>query len=183
MNNPVDVLTITPETKIGPLLDRFPQLEAPLVQLSPAYANLRNPLLRKTVGKVATLQQVAKIGEVPIGTLINTLRKELGIEEQWKSGAAGTSDSGTDSVPDWFAQTKIAALLDAAPMLEAGEHPLGRVMSDLEKLKAGEIYELITPFVPAPLLDAVNKKGFEVWSQKQSDGSVRSYFCKRTFEV
>lgn len=56
-------------------------------------------------------------------------------------------------------------------------------MSDLDKLKAGEIYELITPFVSAPLLDAVNRKGFEVWSQKQSDGSVRSYFCKRTFEV
>ena len=177
----VEILTITPDTKIGPLLDRYPQLEAPLMKLSPAYAKLKNPLLRKTVAKVATLQQVAKIGEVSIGVLINTLRKELGIEEQWKSGAANKSD--TDSVPEWFAQTKIAALLDAAPILEAGEHPLGRVMSDLEKLKAGEIYELITPFVPAPLLDAVNKKGFEVWSQKQSDGSVRSYFCKRTFEV
>ena len=177
----VEILTITPDTKIGPLLDRYPQLEAPLMKLSPAYAKLKNPLLRKTVAKVATLQQVAKIGEVSIGVLINTLRKELGIEEQWKGGAADKPD--IDSVPDWFAQTKIAALLDAAPILEAGEHPLGRVMSDLEKLKAGEIYELITPFVPAPLLDAVNKKGFEVWSQKQSDGSVRWYFCKRTFGV
>lgn len=177
----VEILTITPDTKIGPLLDRYPQLEAPLMKLSPAYAKLKNPLLRKTVAKVATLQQVAKIGEVKIGVLINTLRKELGIEEQWKSGTADKSD--IDSVPDWFAKTKIAALLDAAPILEAGEHPLGRVMSDLEKLKAGEIYELATPFVPAPLLDAVNKKGFEVWTQKQSDGSVRSYFCKRTFEV
>ncbi len=178
-----EILTITPDTRIGPLLDRYPQLEAPLMKLSPAYAKLRNPLLRKTIAKVATLQQVAKIGEVAIGTLINTLRKELGIEEQWQSGAISKNDTGTDSVPDWFAQTKIAALLDAAPILEAGEHPLNRVMTDLQKLQPGQIYELITPFVPAPLLDAVNKRGFEVWSQKQSDGSVRSYFCKRSFEV
>lgn len=183
MSQPTDILTITPDTKIGPLLDRYPQLEAPLMQLSPAYAKLRNPLLRKTIAKIATLQQVAKIGEVPIGTLVNTLRKELGIEEQWSGGTTGKSGSGTDTVPEWFAQTKIAALLDAAPIIEAGEHPLNRVMSDLQKLQPGQIYELITPFVPAPLLDAVGKKGFEVWSQKQTDGSVRSYFCKRTFEV
>jgi hypothetical protein len=177
----IEILTITPDTKIGPLLDRYPQLEAPLMKLSPAYAKLRNPLLRKTVARVATLQQVAAIGEVPIGALINTLRKELGIEEQWSTGSSAIEAS--HSVPDWFAQTKIAALLDAAPILEAGEHPLNRVMSDLQKLAPGEIYELITPFVPAPLLDAVEKKGFEVWSQKQSDGTVRSYFCRRTFEV
>lgn len=177
----VEILTITPETKVGPLLDRYPQLEAPLMKLSPAFAKLRNPLLRKTVAKVATLQQVAKIGEVPIGTLINTLRKELGIEEKWKGGAADKSD-GSD-VPEWFAQAKISMLLDAAPILEAGEHPLNRVMSELQKLEPGAIYELVTPFVPAPLLDAVSKKGFEVWSQKQSDGTVRSYFCRNSFEV
>ena len=177
----IEILTITPDTKIGPLLDRYPELEAPLLKLSPAYAKLQNPILRKTVAKVATLQQVAKIGEVPIGTLINTLREELGIEEQWNGGSTDAADSR--SVPDWFAQTKISALLDAVPILEAGEHPLNRVMSDLQKLAPGEIYELITPFVPAPLLDAVEKKGFEVWSQKQSDGKVRSYFCKRAFEV
>ena len=177
----VEILTITPDTKIGPLLDRYPQLEAPLMKLSPAYAKLRNPLLRKTVAKVATLQQVAKIGEVPIGVLINTLRKELGIEEKWSGGSGEKSDRG--DVPDWFAQAKISMLLDAAPILEAGEHPLNRVMSDLQKLEPGAIYELVTPFVPVPLLDAVSKKGFEVWSQKQSDGTVRSYFCRNSFEV
>jgi hypothetical protein len=177
----IEILTITPDTRIGPLLDRYPELETPLLKLSPAYAKLRNPLLRKTVARVATLQQIATIGEVPIGSLINTLRSALGIEEKWTSGSDGEKDS--HSVPDWFAQTKIAALLDAAPILEAGEHPLNRVMSDLQKLAPGEIYELLTPFVPAPLLDAVEKKGFEVWSQKQPDGTVRSYFCKRTFEV
>lgn len=177
----VEILTITPETKIGPLLDKYPQLEAPLMKLSPAYAKLRNPLLRKTVAKVATLQQVAKIGEVPIGVLINTLRKELGIEEKWKGGPV--DKAGGRDVPEWFATAKISMLLDAAPILEAGEHPLNKVMSDLQKLEPGAIYELVTPFVPAPLLDAVSKKGFEVWSQKQSDGTVRSYFCRNTFEV
>ncbi len=173
-------LTITPDTRIGPLLDRYPQLEAPLMKLSPAYAKLKNPLLRKTIAKIATLQQVAKIGEVPLGDLINTLRSELGIEVQWRSSDKSNAASGR---PDWLKSGKVAMSLDAIPMLEAGEHPLGRVMSELQQLEAGEVYELITPFVPAPLLDAVTKKGYQVFSEKQPDGRVRSYFCLNQFEV
>ncbi len=180
MTNQDQTLTITPDTKIGPLLDRFPQLEAPLMKLSPAYAKLRNPLLRKTVAKVATLQQVAKIGDVAIGTLINTLRSELGIEAQWQSEEK--SDAATGK-PGWVKADRIAQSLDATPLLEAGEHPLNRVMSDLQKLAAGKVYELITPFVPAPLLDAVAKKGFAIYSERQSDGAVHSYICRNEFEV
>lgn len=175
----VDTLTITPETKIGPLLDRFPALEATLAKMSPAYAKLQNPLLRKTVAKVATLQQVAKIGDVPIGKLINSLRKELGIEEQW----AGGGSTGEANTPSWFDRSKVTLTLDATPILAAGEHPLNRVMKEVNGMHPGEIYELITPFVPAPLLDAVGKNGFEVWSEREPDGSVHSFFCRGSFEV
>jgi len=54
MNEP---LTITPETKLGELLERYPQLEQTLLDHSPAFAKLKNPLLRRTVAKVATLQR------------------------------------------------------------------------------------------------------------------------------
>ena len=32
-----------------------------------------------------------------------------------------------------------------------------------------KIYELITPFVPAPLLDKVTAKGYLVWSKQEGD--------------
>ena len=98
-----------------------------------SYRDLRR--LAKTVAKVATLQQVAKIGEVPIGVLINTLRKEIWNRRKMEKG--GPADKKGTDVPEWFATAKISMLLDAAPILEAGEHPLAQVMGDLAEFGAG----------------------------------------------
>lgn len=43
---------ISPETKIGALLDRFPNLERALLEMAPEFKKLRNPILRKTVAKI-----------------------------------------------------------------------------------------------------------------------------------
>ena len=45
-------MLVNPETKIGPLLDEHPELEAVLVGLSPEFKRLQNPILRKTVARV-----------------------------------------------------------------------------------------------------------------------------------
>ena len=42
-------LLITPETKVGAMLDRYPELIDTLVSLSDRYRNLTNPILRKSV--------------------------------------------------------------------------------------------------------------------------------------
>lgn len=42
-------LYITPETKLKDILDTYPELERVLLEISPAFAKLQNPLLRKTV--------------------------------------------------------------------------------------------------------------------------------------
>ena len=47
-------LLITPKTKVGELLDAYPELEPVLMGLAPAFNKLKNPVLRKTIGKVAT---------------------------------------------------------------------------------------------------------------------------------
>jgi DUF438 domain-containing protein len=80
--------------------------------------------------------------------------------------------------PAWFEFDRIAVRLDARPMLAAGEHPLARVMQEVQTLPAEGIYELTTPFLPAPLLDAVRKKGFAVWTLQEEEDLFRNYFCK-----
>ena len=47
-------LIISPKTKVGELLDVYPELEPVLMSMSPAFEKLRNPVLRKTVARVAT---------------------------------------------------------------------------------------------------------------------------------
>lgn len=166
---------ITPDTKVGALLDAYPALEETLIELSPAFGKLRNPILRKTVGKVATLRQAAQVGGVSLGTIITTLRRKAGLESI--ATADGESPADT-SQPAWFSRDKIAQSFDARPLLQSGQHPMAIVMEHLGKLPPGGIYELITPFVPAPLLDMAAKKGFASWSVTEAPDCVKSYLTR-----
>lgn len=42
--------------RVAELLDAYPALEPVLVAQAPAFARLRNPVLRRTVARVATLE-------------------------------------------------------------------------------------------------------------------------------
>src|SRR6266496_6796210 len=71
-------LAITPETTIGALLEAYPETEGVLVDMAPAFAKVRNPVVRRTVAKVATLEQAAKIGGVSLQAMILRLRDVTG---------------------------------------------------------------------------------------------------------
>jgi len=167
--------TITPDSKIGELLERWPGLEAVLVELSPHFQALANPVLRRTVAKVATLRQVSTVSGVPLGVLIERLRAGAGLSpvEVAEEGAGGPAER-----PAWAVEGAVVRTLDARAAIEAGEHPMPQVMADLAKLGDAQVYELVTPFVPAPLLDLARGKGFASYSVTEAPGLVRSYFRK-----
>jgi uncharacterized protein (DUF2249 family) len=168
-------LMITPDTKVFELLEAYPELEDTLIEMAPAFKKLKNPILRKTVARITSLRQAAKIGELELGELINRFRKEVGISEEFETDEDYLSDSS--GKPKWFDELKIVKKLDARPMLEDGEHPVGIVLQEVKELGAGEIYQLITPFLPEPLLDKVNKAGFKIWTEKVGE-EYRSYFIR-----
>jgi DUF438 domain-containing protein len=64
-------------TKIDDLLKRYPFLLDFLAGLSPRFAKLRNPVMRKTIGRVATLQQVAAFGDLPVSELLRKVQVEI----------------------------------------------------------------------------------------------------------
>ena len=80
--------------------------------------------------------------------------------------------------PDWFSEDKVTNTYDTREMLAGGGHPVAKVLEDLANFEAGDIYELVTPFLPAPLLDKVKAQGFECWTKKENDNLFRNYFCK-----
>lgn len=167
---------ITPETRVGELLDAYPELEDVLLEMSPSFAKLRNPLLRKTVAKVTTLSQAARVGGLPIERMINGLRTAVGIDESL--APTGVVDQGPLGEPSWHDPARITRRLDVRPVLERGEKPVGAVMSGLNALQPGEIYELTAPFLPVPLIDMATEKGFESWPVTEAPDLVRVYFCK-----
>jgi uncharacterized protein (DUF2249 family) len=168
-------LWITPETKVAALLDSYPDLEPVLIQMTPAFAKLRNPVLRKTVARVCTLRQAANMGGVPLGTMIETLRKAAGItaSDVPEGDVNPVEDAGQ---PEWVSSRLVVRSLDARPLLQAGEHPVNRVLGDLGELKKGQAYELLTPFLPAPLIDLAKQKGYAAWSKAEAPELYRTLF-------
>ena len=172
--NTDNTLIITPKTKVLQLIEQYPQLEDILIEYAPAFKKLKNPVLRKTVARVATLQQAASIGNVKVEDLINRLREEVGQDLLQDSEDV----SYNVKRPEWFDEEKIDAELDAGEMLEEGEQPVNQVITDLKKLPSGKIYKLKAPFVPAPIIDKATSLGFEHWVDKKSTDKVEVYFFK-----
>jgi DUF438 domain-containing protein len=80
--------------------------------------------------------------------------------------------------PASFDKTKIKIKLDARPLLSQGIHPLEQVQQECAALQPGEIFEIITPFPPAPMIEKMAAAGFETHSEAGEDGMFRTYFKK-----
>ena len=72
-------MELNAKTKIDVLLKQHPFLLDFLITLSPHFKNLKNPLIRKTMGKVAPLKQAADIGGLDIEGLISAVRSATAI--------------------------------------------------------------------------------------------------------
>jgi uncharacterized protein (DUF2249 family) len=171
-------LLITPQTKVGELLEAYPQLEAVLIEIAPPFKKLRNPVLRRTVAKVTSLAQAARVGGVSVADVVGRLREAVGQPAFIAPHAEISSGLIPSTAPEWMADCRIVATLDARPMIEAGEQPIGRVLRELDRLQPGQVFELITPFEPAPLIDKAAERGYRVWTTATAAGEYRTYFVR-----
>lgn len=171
-------ITITPDTKVGELLTHYPELEELLQRFSPAFAALKNPVLRRTVAKVTTLQQAAKVAQVNVVDMVDALRQAAGMPPLAACASLSANEArhvvSQESVPDM----SVTHTLDARPMLESGDHPKERVLAEADRLHAGECMELLTPFPPVPLIGLLENKGFQVTMHEPTEGVVRTFICR-----
>jgi uncharacterized protein (DUF2249 family) len=167
-------LIITPKTRVFDLLAAYPELEELLIDTIPTFKKLKNPVLRNTVAKITTLQQAAPIGNIKTEELINILRKAVGQENM-----DNIQDTGfVTARPVWFSEDKVVRTFDVREMLEAGEHPVNQVLADVKALKEGEIYSMIAPFLPAPLIEKAASLNARHWVDQVEDELFYIYFCK-----
>jgi hypothetical protein len=156
-----DRLEITPLTRIGELLDAFPDLEDVLIGLAPAFAKLKNPILRRTVAKVATVQKAASIAGIDVREMVATLRRAAG--QPVDDSGAGLSGGGVTlwpDPPDRLDASKAEETIDAEALLQAGEVPLGRVVQAARGLVGDQFLLVTSGFRPVPLIEALEKQGY-----------------------
>lgn len=169
------LLNIDLQTKVGVLLEAYPQLENTLLTLSPSFAKLKNPIIRKTIGKIATLGQIAEVGNLDAAYLITELRKAIGDNSDINNNPL--SEDSTTEVPQWLDKTKLAITFDACSIIESGGSPMKSIIDNTNKLNQDEIMLLITPFKPTPIIELLQKKGFESWS-KTDNNKISTYIKK-----
>ena len=94
-------MELNTNTKIDDLLKQYPFLLDFLITLSPKFKNLKNPVVRKTVGKIATLEKAAAIGGLKVDGLISALSAEISkqkgsVQASGESVAASQGDTIAD---------------------------------------------------------------------------------------
>lgn len=89
-------VVLRPESKVLDLVNSYPFLMDELEKIHPRYKALRNPVMRSTVGRVATLRMAAMIGGMPLSELMmavaTAVQRRTGTEIQLDSGG----DTGRD---------------------------------------------------------------------------------------
>src|SRR5665647_1570486 len=79
----MSTMTITPKSTVHTLLKEYPFLLEYLAAYHPEFGKLTNPVLRRTMGRMATLDKAAQLANVPLNQLMNDLAGEI----QAKTGA------------------------------------------------------------------------------------------------
>ncbi len=169
---------ITPATRVAELLESWPELEPVLVAQAPAFRRLKNPVLRRTVARVATLEQAAGVGGVTVRDLVAALRHAAGLGDA-PPGEPDAVEAGVASVPpDWVSSGPVVVTIDAEALLEAGEVPLPVVNERARGLGPGELLRIDSGFRPAPLVEALSKQGFRSFVRAASPGRFETFVSR-----
>jgi hypothetical protein len=171
---------ITPQTKVAELLDAYPELESRLMDYVPAFEKLKNPVLRKTIARVATLETAASMAGIPVEKLVAALRKILGLTETEHETAAAAERTkmqpdNNPGRPAWLEQSRIAQAVNADEYLNRGEHPLNTVFQLVKDLKPGEAVRLTSTFRPIPLIEKMEQAGHAVWCVENEPGRFDTF--------
>ncbi len=170
-------IEITPTTKVSELLDAYPELEEALIGIAPPFKKLKNPFLRKSVAKVATMKHISVVGGVPLNELINKLRVAVG---QQAIADYYEDEDYFSKQPDWFSADRISLSVNEESLKDKDKMTLVTILQEAKNVKKGEIIELVTTFLPAPGIDTLRSKGYSAWTRKSEGGLIKSYFLKNT---
>lgn len=157
-------MEITAKSKLLDVLNEYPQLEEQIIQAAPVFQNLKNPILRRTVGRMATVEKVVQIGGLDLTTFVNLLRRQVGQPELLPPDLVIPVMDTRPVVaePEWI-KGEAQLVVDGKEILASGGVPLNRVNELLPQLEAGRHLLLITDFEPTPMIDAVKLQKREAY--------------------
>lgn len=161
---------ITPQTRLNQLFRAHPDLFETMIAQSPEFQRLRNPVLRRTLAPLTTIEQAARIARLDVAQLVLTLRQAArqadDIVEQ--AGPSAPTTPLKHSAPAWL-NAAVATTLDVRPLQASGGAPLQPIMAAARPVPVGQQWILRSEFEPLPLYAVLKKLGFEHWATKDEE--------------
>ena len=169
-------MVIIGKTKVKDALDSYPHLKSILVQMSPIFNKLNNPLFFKTVARWATFNDVAKMGKIAVCQILHTLNKEIGSEAELLNQFPNCIEEiklehehHTASSPAQF--NKIIPFDSRI----REDYFLPDLVEQIKKLKKGEALKNISEFDPIPLKKMIESMGYSFFTKEVHSELYETY--------
>jgi uncharacterized protein (DUF2249 family) len=150
---------IRPGDKVAKVLARDERLIEVFVAASPAFEKLRSSAMRRTMARLVTIEQAARIAGVDAAALIDQLEAAL------RGAAPATIEAreqpAVDTVPAALRALPAERIvdLDVRDDLRHGREPFRQIMDAARALPEGSVLRLRAIFEPAPLYAVLGRLG------------------------
>ncbi len=162
-------------TTVAELLNDYKGMKDILIEINPKFKKLNNPVLRRTLAKVATVKQAAIVGGMKPTELLNKLREKVGQKPLEVDKSMDKLDLDLDE--DIATKTPKESI-DVNKLLNEDKNPLAVVFNKLRTYNQGEVIKIISDFKPEPLMEEFIKKGYKVFCKELSDKEFETYIQK-----
>jgi len=159
-------LTLTPKTTVHTLLKEYPFLLDFLAEYHPEFKKLTNPVLRKTVGRMATLDAVAQQADVPLNRLTDDIATEIEKQTGTRPPVADVADVETIDPARLAALHAIVKDLHAGKSVEEVKPRFEELIADVE---ATEIAAMEQKLIEGGVPDSEVKRLCDVHVQVFAD--------------
>jgi hypothetical protein len=127
-------MDLNPKVKVNDLLSHYPFLKDFLIKINPEFKMLDNVFMRKTVGRIASIQKAAMIGGMDVKVLLDGLAAEI----KSKTNETVAVSYGADDADEQ--DLKIETLKNIIKGLHAGKDP------ETQKKKFHELIKDVAPW-------------------------------------
>lgn len=155
---------ITLDTKVADLLNDYEGMKDILIKINPKFKKLNNPILRRTLAKLAGVKQAAVVGGMEPMDLLNQLRVAVG-QTAVEADETIKENNSNEQAPEWINKEPKDSI-NANELLESEDNPLAKAFNILRKFNDGDILVIESDFKPEPLIEEFEKKGHKVYSKE-----------------
>jgi TusA-related sulfurtransferase len=170
------MIDITLETKIADLLNSREDMKDILIRINPKFKKLNNPVLRRTLAKIAGVKQAAVVGGMDPLDLLNQLREAVG-QAPVETETVSNEETRSEEAPEWILKEAVQTL-NANEILDTERNPLAELYKTLKTIEEGEVITIEADFRPEPLIDEMVKAGHDVFTREAAKDHFITYIKK-----